>query len=133
MELIKNKQLRTVINWQLIYSVVMTIIFGIISGFHGAVSGFLGALISAGASSAYAIIVSRHKGFSASGTLRTALRAELLKILIIILSLWAVFENYQNVKPVIFICSFIGAVIMSSMALFVPPKAMLNNDMRNSK
>ncbi|HNO76164.1 MAG TPA: ATP synthase subunit I [Nitrosomonas mobilis] len=134
MELIKNVQLRTVINWQLIYSVVIAIIFGITSGFHGAISGFLGALISAGAASAYAVVISRHKGFTASGTLRTALRAELLKVFIIIVALWAVLENYQNVKPVIFICSFIGAVIMSSMALFVPSKtAMLNNNVRNGK
>lgn len=133
MALIKNVQLRTVIRWQLIFSVMVLVIFGVTVGMHGAISGFLGALISAGAASVYAIVVSRHKGFSASGTLRTALRAELLKILIIIVALWAVFANYQSVKPVIFICSFMGAVILSSMALFVPSRTMLNNNMQNDK
>ena len=133
MALIKNVQLRTVIRWQLIYSVVIAIIFGVFSGLHAAISGFLGALVSAGAASVYAIVVSQHKGFTASGTLRTALRAELLKIIVIIISLWVVFEHYQNVRPVIFICSFIGAVVITSMALFVPSKAMLSNNVQNGK
>lgn len=133
MGLIKNEQLRTVINWQLTYSVVSAIAFGTIFGFHGGVSGFLGAQISVGATSVYAIVISRHRGFTAGGTLRTALRAELLKIFIIIVALWSVLANYQNVRPVVFICSFIGAVIISSMALFVPSKTIQNKKVQNDK
>ncbi|MDT8363084.1 MAG: ATP synthase subunit I [Nitrosomonas sp.] len=133
MALIKNVQLRTVIRWQIVYSVVIAIFLSMIAGFHGAISGFLGALVSAGAASVYAVVVSRHKGFSASGTLRTALRAEMLKILTIIFLLWAVLTHYQNVNPVIFISSFIIAVIITSMALFVPEKTTSNNDVQNNK
>ncbi len=107
--------------------------FCIITDLHAGISGFLGALVSAGGASVYAIVVSRHKGLSASGTLRTALRAEALKIIVIVLSLWAVLENYQDVRPVIFIGSFIGAVIITSMALFVPEKPLSNNEVQNSK
>lgn len=89
-------------------------------------------MVSAAAAFVYAVVVSRHKSFSVSDTLRTALRAEALKILVIVLSLWAVLENYQNVRPVIFIGSFIGAVIVTSMALFVSEKKSSDNKVQNS-
>lgn len=69
---------------------------------------------------AYAIVISRHRGYSASGTLRTALRAEAVKIIVIIVALWGVFSAYEEVVPIVFIGSFIVAVIISSLAIFVP-------------
>lgn len=89
-------------------------------GAHGAASGFLGAFVSVFSMAAYAVVISRHRGYSASGTLRTALRAEAVKIIVIIVALWGVFAVYEDVVPIIFIGSFIVAVIISSLAIFVP-------------
>ena len=75
---------------------------------------------------AYAMMVSRHRGYTAGSAVRTALRAEAVKIVIIIFSLWAVFAAYTEVVPVAFIGVFIMAVIIFSMALFVPNDAKDN-------
>ncbi len=91
-------------------------------GIEAAISGFLGVAVSVVAGVAYAAMLSRHKGYSASGVLRTALRAEAVKLLVIIVSLWLVFVMYKGLQPVIFIGSFIVAVLISSMAVFVPEK-----------
>jgi len=91
-------------------------------GVEAAISGFLGVAVSVVAGVAYAAMLSRHKGYSASGVLRTALRAEAVKLLVIIVSLWLVFVMYKGLQPVLFIGSFIVAVLISSMAVFVPEK-----------
>jgi ATP synthase protein I len=68
------------------------------------------------------VIVSRHKGYTVGGTIRTALRAEAVKISVIVLLLWLVFKVYENVNAIAFIGMFILTVIMHSMALFVSEK-----------
>jgi len=119
MYLIKSRPLAVVIRWQLIYAMLVAIGCGIWAGAHGAISGFLGAGVSALSATAYALVVSRHRGYSASDALRTALRAESVKIFVIIVALWSVFTSYEEVMPVLFIGSFVVAVIISSMAIFV--------------
>ncbi|SDY54828.1 ATP synthase subunit I [Nitrosomonas halophila] len=120
MSFISNKPLGAVIRWQIIYAVLVSIGCGLWMGAHGAASGFLGAFVSVFSMAAYAVVISRHRGYSASGTLRTALRAEAVKIIVIIVALWGVFAVYEDVVPIIFIGSFIVAVIISSLAIFVP-------------
>jgi ATP synthase protein I len=124
MSLINNRPLGVVIRWQFVFAILVAIGCGLwTDDAHGAVSGFLGAAVSALSAMAYAIVVSRHRGYSAGGALRTALRAEAIKIFVIVVALWVVLANYENVRPVIFIGSFIVAVLISSMAIFVPEKS----------
>ena len=119
---IKSRPLKIIIFWQLAFAILAAVLCGLLSGVNAAISGFLGAIISVIAGAVYAILVSRHSGYSASGTLRTALRAEAVKIFIIIMSLWAVFAIFKGLQPVMFIGSFVVAVLISSMAVFVPEK-----------
>lgn len=119
---IKSRPLRVVIFVQLVFSLLVAIGCGLYSGVDAAVSGFLGAIISVIAGVAYAILISRHRGYSASEVLRTALRAEAVKIFVIVMLLWAVFATFKDLKPVVFIGSFVVAILISSMALFVPEK-----------
>lgn len=116
---IRNRSLHIVIRWQLLFTIVMMLVFGWLLGLHGAVSGFLGGMVSVVSSTAYAFIISSHKGYTAGSTIRTALRAEAVKIIVIITSLWATFSVYEEVIPIVFIGVFIMAVIIFSMALFV--------------
>lgn len=117
---IKSRPLKIVIFWQLVFAILAAVVSGLLYGVNAAISGFLGAIISVIAGVVYAVLVSRHSGYSAGGTLRTALRAEAVKIFIIIMSLWAVFAIFKGLQPAIFIGSFIVAVLISSMAVFVP-------------
>lgn len=120
---LQNRPLRVVIQWQILLSIIAAFTFGLLVGLHGAVSALLGGFVSVTSSFAFAIIVSRHKGFTAGGTLRTALRAEAIKILVIVLLLWLVLATYEAVNMPVFIGTFVIAVIINSMALLVSEKA----------
>ena len=118
-----SRSLGIVIRWQLIFAIFSAIGCGLWTDWHGALSGFLGAIVSVVAAMAYAVIISRHREYSPGAVLRTALRAEAVKISVIVLALWAVFSIYKDVRPIIFIGSFIVAVLIFSAAAFVPKKS----------
>lgn len=122
MFLIKSRPLIVILLWQIVFSIVAAIVCGLLSGINGAFSGFLGALVSVVAGGVYAILISRHSGYSAGDVLRTALRAEAVKIFLVVMLLWVVFTVYKDLKPAMFIGSFIAAVMISSMAVFVSEK-----------
>lgn len=86
---------------------------------HGAISAMLGGIISVTSSAAFAIIVSNNRGYVASDTIRLALRAEAIKIVLIVSLLWMVFNFYANVNAFIFIGTFILIVLIQSIALLV--------------
>ncbi len=116
---ITQKPLLVVLRWQLLITVLVAIILTLLIDLHSAISAFFGGMVNIISSAAYAIIVSRHKGFTADGTIRTALRAEAVKILLTIVQLWAVFRYYADLNALAFIGTFILIVIMHSMVLFV--------------
>ncbi len=120
---VQNRPLRIVIQWQILLSIIAAFTFGLLIDLHGAISALLGGFVSVTSSFAFAIIISRHKGFTAGGTLRTALRAEAIKILVIVLLLWFVLVTYESVNTPVFIGTFVIAVIINSMALLVSDNA----------
>ncbi|MBP6367857.1 MAG: ATP synthase subunit I [Nitrosomonas sp.] len=119
MSWIKNRPLKVVICTQLTITVVVAIVIGFWLGIHGVVSVILGGMVSSVSSAAFAIIISRHKGYSASDIVRTALRAEAVKIIIIIILLWAVLKNYENINVYAFIGVFVVTILAHSVALLV--------------
>jgi ATP synthase protein I len=106
----------------MLFTIIAALAFALLIGLNGAISALLGGFISVASSFAFAVIVSRHKGFSAGGTLRTALRAEAVKIIVTVLLLWFVFVAYEEINTLVFIGTFAIAVIINSMALLVSDK-----------
>ena len=80
-------------------------------------SALLGGFVSFVSAASYAIIVSQHRGYTANEAVRTALRAEAVKIFLSIILLWIVFRFYENVNPVAFIGTFIVVVLANSFGL----------------
>ena len=119
----QNKPLLTVIRWQMLFTLLAALASGLFIDLHGAISALLGGFVCVASSFAFAVIVSRHKGFSAGGTLRTALRAEAVKIVVTVVLLWLVLVTYKEVNTLVFIGTFVIAVIVNSMALLVSDKA----------
>lgn len=119
MSWIKNRPLIIVLRAQLLVTAVVAIAVGFFYGMHGAISAILGGAINVVSAAAFAIIVSRHKGYTAGETVRTALRAEAVKIILTVSSLWMVFKFYENVNAIAFIGTFILVVLVYSMALLV--------------
>lgn len=120
---IQNRPLRTVIRWQILFAIIAALASGLLIDLHSAISALLGGFVSVASSFAFAVIVSHHKGFTAGGTLRTALRAEAVKILVTVLLLWLVLVTYEGINTLVFIGTFAIAVIVNSMALLVSDKA----------
>lgn len=119
MSWIRNEPLRRIMLWQLLATGLMAIACGWFVGMHGAISALLGGLVSVVASLVYSLLVDRHKGYTAGEVVKTALKAEAIKILVMIILLFGVFLLYKEVVPIVFIGVFIVAAIIFSMALFV--------------
>lgn len=119
MSWIKNRPLKIVLRVQLQITLVVAVAIGIFLGVQSAISAVLGGSISVISSAAYAIIVSHHKGYTAGETVRTALRAESVKIILTVILLWVVFKFYEDLNALAFIGTFILTVLAYSMALLV--------------
>ncbi|MDO8894025.1 ATP synthase subunit I [Nitrosomonas sp.] len=119
MSWIKNRPLNIVLRLQLFVTLIAALVIWFFLSMHDAVSAVLGGAVSVISSAAFAIIISRNNGYTAEGTIRTALRAEAVKIILIVSMLWMVFNNYEDVNAFAFIGTFVLNVLVYSMALFV--------------
>lgn len=81
---IKNKPLVTVLKIQLLFILIAVIIFAYWFGLHGAISATLGGGINVLAGVVFGLIISRHQGFLPGDVIKTALKAEVFKIICIV-------------------------------------------------
>ena len=114
-----SKPIRTVIAWQAAATLAMTLAGAAFIGIHGAVSAAAGGLVSIIAGLAAAWIAARGSGNSAGVILAGALRAEAVKIGLVVLLLWLVLANYADVIVVVVIGSFVVTMLIFAMAFFV--------------
>ncbi|MEO8992574.1 MAG: ATP synthase subunit I [Nitrosospira sp.] len=119
MPLIRNEPVRVVMRWQLIVTMAMVLGLGLLWGFHGAASALLGGAVSLVSAAAFSAMVSRYSGATATGVLITALKAEAVKIIVMIILLWLVLTLYKEVVAAGFIGTFALTVLVFGMALFV--------------
>ncbi len=119
MSWIKNRPLYIVLRMQLLATIAVAVVVWFFLGMQGAISASLGGVVSVVSSAAFAVIVSRHKGYTAGEAIRTALRAESIKIVLTVGLLWLVFKFYENVNALAFIGAFILTVLVHSVALLV--------------
>ncbi|SEP36479.1 ATP synthase subunit I [Nitrosovibrio sp. Nv6] len=120
---IRNKPVRIVMRWQLIVTGAMVLALGLVWGFHGAASALLGGVVSIISAAAFSAIISRYQGSTAGGVLITALKAEAVKIIVMVVLLWLVLTLYKDVVAVGFIGTFALTVLIFGMALFVTDDA----------
>ena len=120
MSWIKNKPLNTVLKVQVLVTFMAAFgVWVVHEEMHAAISAMLGGMISVASSAAYALLVSHHQGYAAGDAIRTALRAEAVKIILTIVLLWVAFRFYTSVNVITLIGTFILAVLTYSMALLV--------------
>ena len=117
--------MRIVMRWQLIATLAMVLILGLIWGFHGAASALLGGFVNIVSAAAFAAVISRYRGSTAGGVLVTAIKAETVKIVLMISLLWLVMTLYKDVVAIGFIGTFVLTVLIFGMALFVTDDAKL--------
>jgi|tagenome__1003787_1003787.scaffolds.fasta_scaffold18376523_1 ATP synthase protein I len=116
---IQSKPVRAVLWWQVVLTIFLAAIAGLLTGIHGMASAALGGLVSVTAGLAFALVMQSGRSQSADGTVIAALRAEAIKIGLAVILLWLVLALYKDVVPIVFIGSFILSILVFSMAFFV--------------
>ena len=114
-----SRPIRTVLRWQLIATAALALFAGALAGGHGAFSAALGGAVSILAGLASAVVASLSRAKSAEGVLFAVLRAEAVKIGLIVLLLWLVLATYGDVALLVFLGSFAVTVVIFAMAFFV--------------
>ena len=116
---ISSKPIRTVLRWQLLATAALVLLAGVLAGVHGALSAAFGGAISVSAGWASGIVATAGKADSAGGVLVTALKAEGVKLGVIVCLLGLVFAVYAEVVVPAFLGSFVATALIFSMAFFV--------------
>jgi len=114
-----RRPIRTVLRWQLLVTAALTLLAGMVAGVDGALSAALGGAVSLCAGGVSAIVASLGDKQSAGGIVTGALRAEGIKIALIVGLLWLVLATYADVVAPAFFGSFIATILIFSMAFFV--------------
>jgi ATP synthase protein I len=113
------KPIRTILRWQVMATAALTLLAWFIAGVHGALSAALGGAVSILSGLGSAVVASMGKAESAGGILLAVLRAEAVKLGLIVILIWLVLATYQNVVAAAFLGSFVATVLIFSMAFFV--------------
>ena len=112
--------IRTVIRWQLIATMAMAIVAALLWGWNGAVSAALGGVVNVIAGTAYGWWISRRESRTAGEALRTMMRAEAVKIFLILAGLWGALSVYKDMVHVAFFAAFVITVMVFAAAIAVP-------------
>jgi ATP synthase protein I len=115
----QGKVIRIVLRWQVVAIGVMTLVLGLLTGAHGAISAILGGLVSICAGLAFSVVVSLSNTDSLAGTLAAAFRAEVVKVAIAVVLLWVVFALYKQVVAIALVASLAVSVRLFGMAFCV--------------
>jgi len=114
-----RRPIRTVLWWQLLVTAALTLAGGFLAGVDGSLSAALGGAVSICAGWVSAVVASMGKAQSAAEVLLGALRAEAVKIGLIVLLLWLVLKTYDGVVAPMLFGSFVVTVLIFTMAFFV--------------
>ncbi len=113
------RPIRIVLRWQLIVTAALTLVAALLWGRDGAISAALGGAVNIVAGWVFGWRVAQGRARSAGEALRTALRAEAMKVLMIIAGLWLVLANYRDIVHVAFFASFVITVMVFAAAIAV--------------
>jgi ATP synthase protein I len=108
-----------VLGWQAGATACASALAAWIAGRHGAVSAALGGAIGIAGGLVFAWLASRSRATTADGVLISALKAEAVKLLVLIALLALVLATYKQVVVFSLIGSFIVSTTIFGFAFFV--------------
>jgi len=126
-----RKPFVTVIVWQIVATALSAGISAFIVGVAGAVSAVLGGAVAMAGSLVYMLLVPKRTAETPWDSLSAVLRAEGVKVGVMVILLWLVMAFFKPIVVVSFIGTFTVAVIVFSMAIFVRNPARLEMDKNN--
>ena len=113
------RPIRIVLWWQVIATTALSLLAALLWGWDGALSAALGGAINVFAGWVYGWRVAQGEAKTAGEALRTMLRAEAIKILLIIVGLGLVLSNYREIVHVAFFAAFVVTVGVFAAAIAV--------------
>ncbi len=113
---------RPIIGLQVLCTAAATLLSAWLAGLHGAISAALGGSIGIIAGLAFAVLAARGKSKSAGEVLYAALRAEAVKVLLMVVLLWIALATYRDIVAIGLIGTFVATVLIFTMAILVREK-----------
>jgi ATP synthase protein I len=113
---------RPIIGLQVLCTAAATLLSAWLAGGHGAISAALGGSIGIIAGLAFAALAARSRSKSAGEALYAVLRAEAVKVALMVVLLWIVLATYREVVAIGLIGSFIATVMIFTLAVLVQDK-----------
>jgi ATP synthase protein I len=113
------RPIRIVLRWQLIVTAVLTLVALLPWGADGALSAALGGAVNLVAGWVFGWRVSQGEARSAGEALVTMLKAEAIKVLLIIAQLWLVLSYYKGIVHLAFFATFVITVGIFAAAIAV--------------
>lgn len=107
------------LRWQVIVTVALTLVAGLLWGRDGALSAVLGGGVNIVAGGIFGWRVSRREARTAAEALATMFRAEGIKILLIVAGLLTVLTQYKDVVHAAFFATFVITVGVFAAAIAV--------------
>lgn len=118
---IKNKTIsRTLIKaarWQLILTVLISGISLLVVGMNAAISAMAGGASVIVGGLAVLVMVRRFDGLTPGALLMSMLKAEAIKVLVIVILLLVTFKFYQGLVPLFLILGLAGSALVSGAGL----------------
>lgn len=113
------RPIRIVLRWQVIVTVALSLVAGLLWGRDGALSAVLGGAVNIAAGGIYGWRVSRSEARTAGEALATMFRAEGIKIALILGGLLLVLTQYRDIVHVAFFATFVITVGVFAAAIAV--------------
>jgi len=113
------RPIRIVLRWQVIATAALSLLAALLWGWDGAISAALGGAINVFAGWVYGWRVAQGEAKTAGEALRTMLRAEAIKIVLVIAGLLLVLSSYREIVHAAFFAAFVVTVGVFAAAIAV--------------
>jgi ATP synthase protein I len=113
---------RPIIGLQVLCTAAAALLSAWLAGGYGAISAALGGSIGIIAGLTFAALAARSRSKSAGEALYAALRAEAVKVLLMVVLLWIALATYRDVVAIGLIGTFIATVLIFTLAILVREK-----------
>lgn len=115
---LRSKPIRAALRWQAVATSALTLMAGVMAGPHGALSALAGGSVTILAGIAFAVVASLGKPMTPGTALLGMLRAEAVKVLVIVVLLWLVLAAYKDMVLLAFFGTFATSVLAFGMCAF---------------
>lgn len=117
--MLASRPIRAVLLWQSLTGLVFALVAAAWSGGDAAWSAAMGGGVTVASTIAYALMLGAGEKASAAASVATMLRAEAVKIVVVIGGLWLALTRFEGVVPSALFATFVVTVLLFRVAFLV--------------